>query len=96
VVAGALSGASPVRWLLPCLAFTTGALAAGELVGLYRAATGLALLWAVTVVGPSLVRARLPVLLEPAAWPGWSAALAVIVVVLVIRRRAYTGLASAR
>jgi len=95
-LAGALAGASPARWLLPCLAFTAGALALGELVGLYRAATGLALGWAVVVVGPSLIQARPPVLLEPAVWPGWAAAVAVIVVVVVVRRRAYTGLASAR
>jgi hypothetical protein len=95
-VAGAMAGASPAGWLLPCLAFTAGALALGELVGLYRAATGLALGWAVVVVAPSLVSARLPVLLEPAVWPGWAAAVAVVVVVLVVRRRAYTGLSSAR
>jgi Putative zinc-finger len=95
-VAGALAGASPASWLLPCLAFTAGALALGEVIGLYRAATGLALAWAVIVVAPSLIRARPPVLLEPAFWPGWAASVAVVVVVMVVRRGAYTGLASTR
>ncbi|HEY8475140.1 MAG TPA: hypothetical protein VIL37_21315 [Natronosporangium sp.] len=94
--AGVLAGASPARWLLPCLAFTAGALALGELVGLYRAATALALGWAAVVVAPSLVRARVPVLLEPAVWPGWAAAVVVVGLVMVLRRRAYAGLASAR
>ena len=46
VVGGWLVGVSPARWLLPCLAFTAGALALGEVVGLQRASTGLALGWA--------------------------------------------------
>ena len=95
-VAGWLVGASPARWLLPCLAFTVGALALGEVVGLHRAASGLALAWAVVVVGPSLLLAWPPVLLAPASLPGWAAATAVAAVVLVVRRHAYTGLASGR
>ena len=41
-VAGWMSGASPATWLLPCLAFTAGALALGELIGLRWAAAALA------------------------------------------------------
>jgi hypothetical protein len=95
-VAGWLVGASPGRWLLPCLAFTAGALALGEAIGLHRAASGLALGWAVVVVGPSLVMAQMPVLLAPASRPGWAAVTVVVAVVLVVRRRAYTALASTR
>ena len=40
-VAGWMTGASPARWLLPCLAFTAGALALGQLIGLRWAAAAL-------------------------------------------------------
>jgi hypothetical protein len=95
-VAGWLVGTSPARWLLPCLAFTVGALALGEVVGLHRAATGLALGWAAVAVAPSLATARPPVLLAAATLPGWAAATVVVAIVLVVRRGAYTGLASGR
>jgi hypothetical protein len=95
-VARWLVGASPARWLLPCLAFTVGALALGEVVGLHRAATGLALGWAAVVAGPSLLTARPPVLLAAASLPGWATATVVVAILLVVRRRAYTGLASGR
>jgi hypothetical protein len=73
-----------------------GALALGEVVGLQRASTGLALGWAAVVVGPSLVTARPPVLPAAASLPGWTAAIVVVAMVLVVRRGAYTGLASRR
>ncbi len=57
-VAGWLAGASPARWLLPCLAFTAGALALGELIGLRWAAGGLALAWTAGVIAPSVLAAR--------------------------------------
>jgi hypothetical protein len=97
-VAGWVVGASPVRWLLPCLAFTVGALALGEVVGLFRAATGLALGWVTVVVGPSLIVAPVAQpLLATASLPVWAVVTAVAVVVLVVvRRRAYTGLSSGR
>jgi hypothetical protein len=94
--AGWLVGASPARWLLPCLAFTVGALALGELVGLHRAASGLALAWAAVVAAPSLLTAQPPLLLEPASLPVWAGLTAVVAVVMVLRRDAYTGLASGR
>jgi hypothetical protein len=94
--AGLMVDASPARWLLPCLAFTGCALALGEVVGLARAAAGLALAWAVVVVAPSLVAARLPVVLEPASLPGWAALTAVTSIVLVVRRAGYTRLPSGR
>jgi hypothetical protein len=94
--AGWVVGASPARWLLPCLAFTVGALALGELVGLHRAATGLALAWAAAVVAPSLIAERSPALLAATSLPGWAVVTGVVVVVLVLRRHAYTGLASGR
>jgi hypothetical protein len=95
-VAGWLVGASPVRWLLPCLAFTSTALALGELIGLRRAAGALALAWTAGVITPSVLTARIPVLLEPASLPYWSGLITVIAIVLVLRRDAYTGLRSDR
>lgn len=95
-VAGWLVGASPVRWLLPCLAFTAGALALGEVFGLHRAATGLAVAWVVVVVGPSLVMSWPPVLLAAASVPAWAVVAAAVTVLLVVRRRAYTALVSMR
>jgi hypothetical protein len=90
--AGLVVGASPVRWLVPCLAFTVSALALGEVIGVPRAAAALALLWSAAVVAPSLATARLPVVLEPVSLPGWAALTGAVAVVLVFRRRSYTGL----
>lgn len=95
-LAGWLVGASPARWLLPCLALTAGALALGEAVGLHRAATGLALAWAAVVVAPSLATARPPALLAAATLPGWAVATVVVAIVVLVRRGAYTGLPSGR
>jgi hypothetical protein len=93
---GLLVGASPARWLLPCLAFTGGALALGELVGLHRAAIGLGLGWVAVVVAPSLVTARTPLLLAPASLPGWAVLTVVVAVALVVRGDRYTELPSGR
>jgi Putative zinc-finger len=95
-IAGWVVGASPARWLLPCLAFTAGALALGAVVGLHRAAGGLVLLWALAVVGPSVVTARSPVLLAPVSLPGWAALTAATTAVVLLRRGAYTKLQSGR
>lgn len=93
-VAGWLAGASPARWLLPCLAFTAGALALGELIGLRWAAGALALAWTAGVITPSMLAARTPLLLEPASLPYWAGVIVVIAVALVLRRDAYAGLRS--
>jgi hypothetical protein len=92
--AGWLAGASPARWLLPCLAFTAGALALGELIGLHRAAGVLAAAWTVGVIAPSLFGAWTPPVLEPASMPYWAALAGLTAIALVLRRDAYTGLAS--
>jgi hypothetical protein len=94
--AGSLVGVSPARWLLPCLAFTVGALALGEVVGLHRAASGLIVAWAAIVVGPSLATGRPPVALTAASLPVWAVVTAAVTVALVVRRRAYTALSSTR
>ncbi len=93
-VAGWLAGASPSRWLLPCLAFTAGALALGELIGLRLAAGALALAWTAGVIAPSVLNARSPLILEPSSLPYWAGLIAVIAVALVLRRDAYTAIAT--
>jgi len=94
--AGSVVDASPARWLLPCLAFTVATLALGSIVGVPRAAAGLAVTWAVAVVTPSLVTTRPPVVLEPRALPAWAALTAAVVVVLAVRRSGFSRLPSGR
>jgi hypothetical protein len=89
-VAGAVVGVSPARWLLPCLAFTAGALALGEVVGLQMATRGLAAVWIVAVVGPSLWADRIPVVLDAAGRPVWLAIFIGTAALLAIRRHTYT------
>jgi hypothetical protein len=95
-VAGWLAGASPARWLLPCLAVTAGALALGELIGLRWAAGTLVVAWTAGVITPSVVAERTPLLLEPVTLPYWAGVVAMISVALLLRRDAYTGLRSER
>lgn len=72
VLAGAGTGTSLALMLLPCLAFTAGTIALGTLVGVRRAAAGLGAVWALTVVLPSLVAMRLPVVLQPGSAAAWA------------------------
>ncbi|GAB3467650.1 zf-HC2 domain-containing protein [Actinophytocola sediminis] len=83
---------TPLRWLLPCLAFAVATLALGGLVGVRRAAGGLIGGWSALVIGPSLVTARPPALLEPAALGIWAAVLIVGVAVVRLRATVYTRL----
>jgi hypothetical protein len=85
---------SPVRWLLPCLAFTVATLALGGFVGVRRAAVGLVGAWTAFVVGPSLVTERTSALLEPAALGIWAAVLVTGAVVVRLRATVYTRLES--
>jgi hypothetical protein len=73
-LAGARTGASLAMSLAPGLAFTAAALAIGSLIGVRRAVLGLAGVWTVAVVVPSLATAQLPAVLQPGGAPGWTAA----------------------
>lgn len=95
-LAGLAVGASPALWLLPCLAFTAAALALGSVIGVPRAAAGLALLWAAVVVAPSIAAESTPVVLTTAAAPWWAVFTAVVTVVLFIRRVEFTRLRGER
>ncbi|MFC4858228.1 zf-HC2 domain-containing protein [Actinophytocola glycyrrhizae] len=83
---------SPLRWLLPCLAFTVATLALGGFVGVRRAAVTLVGGWGVLVIGPSLVTARPPAVLEPAALGVWAAVLVICAAVVRLRSGVYTRL----
>ncbi|WP_431914388.1 zf-HC2 domain-containing protein [Micromonospora carbonacea] len=84
-VAGWWTGHAPAVWLLPCLAFTAGALALGGLVGVDRAALGLAVAWSAGVITPSLVGQELPILLETRSWPGWALATVALSAAVLLR-----------
>ena len=85
---------SPLRWLLPCLAFTVATLALGGFVGVRRAAAGLVAAWTVFVIGPSVVTVRPPAVLEPAAFGVWAAVLVAGAIVVGLRAAVYTRLES--
>lgn len=88
-VAGWATGNSPALWLLPCLAFTAGSLALGGLIGVDRAALGLAAAWSVGVVVPSLALDRIPGLLAGGSWPGWAALTLVLSTSVLMRAAAF-------
>ncbi|MFB6980268.1 zf-HC2 domain-containing protein [Streptomyces scopuliridis] len=90
LVAGWVTGTSVAQWLLPCLAFTTGALALGGLIGVTRAAIGLVAAWAAVIVAPTVAVSRTPVTLQADALPVWGAVFALGVVVVIARKGAYT------
>jgi uncharacterized membrane protein YbaN (DUF454 family) len=95
-VAGWWAGHSPAVWLLPCLAFTAGSLALGGWLGVDRAALGLALVWSLGVVVPSLVGDRLPAVLTADSWPGWAAATVALTGVVFMRAAGYRQLGVGR
>jgi len=96
VAAGRLTGASPAEWLLPCLTFTAGTLALGGLIGVTRAAITLIALWTVAIVAPTIALARTSFVFHPAAMPFWAALLALGLLVIALRRTAFTRLEASR
>ncbi|GLY35132.1 membrane protein [Amycolatopsis sp. NBRC 101858] len=91
-VAGWLTGTAPALWLLPSLAFTTGTLALGGLVGVSRAAYALLGLWAGVIVLPSFAVQGQTFALSTGALPVWAGIFALTTVVVVLRRTAFTRL----
>jgi hypothetical protein len=96
LVAGLLTGVSLTHWLLPCLAFTTCTLALGGLVGITRAALTLIAAWAAGIVVPTIVLSRMSAALDVAATPVWAGVLALGLVVIAVRRLAFTRLDATR
>jgi hypothetical protein len=66
------TGVSLALALLPCLAFTTATVALGVLVGVRRAALGLAAGWGLLVALPALLTAHLPRVLQPGSALVWA------------------------
>jgi len=96
LVAGWSIDASLAQWLLPCLAFTAGTLALGGLIGVTRAAITLIAAWAVAIVAPTVALSRTSDVFAPAATPVWVAVLALGLLVIALRRNAFTRLPANR
>ncbi|WP_371494486.1 zf-HC2 domain-containing protein [Kitasatospora sp. NBC_00374] len=97
LVGGWLTGTmTAAQWLLPSLAFTSTALALGSVVGVTRAAAGLAIAWGVAVVAPTWATGHVPALLQlalqPDRLPGWGLLLALGAGAVIARRNAYSTL----
>ncbi|MEU5263116.1 zf-HC2 domain-containing protein [Amycolatopsis sp. NPDC021455] len=91
-VGGWLTGTGPALWLLPSLAFTTGTLALGGVIGVSRAAYALIGVWVAVVVLPSFAQPEQTFALSTAALPVWAGIFALTTVVVVLRRAAFTRL----
>ncbi|MFE6049184.1 zf-HC2 domain-containing protein [Kitasatospora sp. NPDC056446] len=88
---GRLTGTvSAAQWLLPSLAFTSAALALGSVIGVARAAAGLAAAWGAAVVAPALATNRFPAVLEADLLPGWALLLVLGTGAVAARRNAYS------
>ncbi|AMW11869.1 hypothetical protein A4E84_21620 [Streptomyces qaidamensis] len=90
LVGGWVTGVAAAQWLLPCLAFTTAALALGGVVGVTRAAVALVAVWAAVIVAPTLAASRTTFALETGGLPVWGLLLALGIGVLIARRGAYS------
>lgn len=91
-VAGWLTGTAPALWLLPSLAFTSGTLALGGVIGVSRAAYALLAAWVAVVVLPSFVVPGQAFALGTGALPVWAGIFALTTVVVVLRGTAFTRL----
>lgn len=96
LVGGWATGVMVAQWLLPCLAFTSTTLALGGVVGVTRAATGLAAVWAAVVVAPTLATSRTTFALQTDGLPVWALILALGIGVVIARRGAYSVLGAHR
>ncbi|WP_030326452.1 hypothetical protein [Streptomyces sp. NRRL B-3229] len=95
-VCGWVTGVMVAQWLLPCLALTSMTLALGGVVGVTRAALGLATVWAAAVVAPTLAASRLTFALQTGALPVWGLILTLGIGVVIARRGAYSVLGAHR
>ncbi|WP_341718863.1 zf-HC2 domain-containing protein [Micromonospora sp. FIMYZ51] len=89
VLAGAGTGASLALMLLPCLAFTAATLLLGTLVGVRRAAIGLIAIWTLAVIAPSLLAARMPVVLAAESARSWALVTALLTVMVLLRANGF-------
>jgi hypothetical protein len=91
-VAGWLTGTGVALWLLPSLAYTTGTLALGGLIGVTRAACALVAVWVALVVLPSVVAHQQTFALSTGALPVWAGIFALTTVVVALHKGAFTRL----
>ncbi|WET78609.1 zf-HC2 domain-containing protein [Amycolatopsis sp. QT-25] len=75
--------------LLPSLAFTTGTLALGGLIGVVRAACVLAGVWVAVILAPAVASQGRATALEPRLLPVWGAIFALTAAVVVLRRSVF-------
>ncbi|MDT8911376.1 zf-HC2 domain-containing protein [Amycolatopsis sp. PS_44_ISF1] len=95
LIAGGLTGSAVGLWLLPSLAFTTGTLAIGLLIGVERAAGALVVVWLAVFAVPTVVTGS-SFALQKGAVAVWAGIFALTVVVVVLRRSAFTRLIARR
>ncbi|MES4892338.1 zf-HC2 domain-containing protein [Streptomyces sp. NPDC096012] len=96
LVGGWATGLMVAQWLLPCLAFTSAALALGTVVGVTRAAVVLTTVWAAVVVAPTLAASRVAFALQADGLPVWGLILVLSIGVVIARRGAYSVLGAHR
>jgi anti-sigma factor RsiW len=75
--------------LLPCLAFTAGALALGTVLGVRRAALLLGVGWVGVSVVPALATSSVPTQLTMASLPWWGLAAVLATAVVLVRGREF-------
>jgi hypothetical protein len=96
LVGGWVTGVTAAQWLLPCLAFTSAALALGGVVGVTRAAVALVAVWAAVILAPTLAAGRTSFALQTGGLPVWGLVLTLGTGVLIARRGAYSVLGAHR
>jgi anti-sigma factor RsiW len=83
---GGVDGVSIAVCLVPCLAFTVGALALGTVLGVRRASVLLGAGWVGASIVPALATSSLPTQLSVASLPWWGVGALLAVVVVIVRR----------
>ncbi|MFC3450932.1 zf-HC2 domain-containing protein [Amycolatopsis speibonae] len=88
-LAGWVAGGGFGLGLLPSLAFTTGTLALGGVIGVTRAAYVLAGIWLAVILLPVVASQGRATALDPGLLPVWGVIFALTAVVVVLRRGAF-------
>jgi hypothetical protein len=93
-LAGVGAGTSMALLLLPSLACTAATIALGGMVGVHRAAVGIATVWAAAVMLPSVATEQLSVALRPGSIAMWALATVALVAFAATRAGDYRRLSS--
>lgn len=92
LVAGWVTGEGFGLWLLPSLAFTTGTLALGSVVGMNRAAAVLVAVWLAVLVLPTIAHVGQTLALRPVFAPVWAGIFVLTAALTVLRRGSFSRL----